>query len=852
MRANRTEPAYFDNSKPDYGINRKFQIGRSDGYSKFDNDVAASKNKFIFNTDTDERVFDNSVVAHMQVSNKQPVIGKPSEVSMFDNSVVKDKQFIILNTDKTTRWFDNSVNVFNGSTKPSIPITGPSTSPAWFDNNNRGAFDFAMGTASKGVFDIFSNISRLSDELYGYDQIVADLDYPELGYNWFDNSVPSYKVVGQSKLIPWGFGKTDYQFSYRFPAYDMGLQVDVIGLEKPNELELQTFATPPLDADVLLDISAETEINKYRLEMQFSKGKKLSRLLGLQGEMTKDRTHFQEMQFATEFTEDGSLELGFGKVQVEGRPLEVQNNVDNILLADPLGLQYSRVRHDSDNIELQGDVLSERVERLQLQSVIKVGKDNPLELQASKVAVDDEPLELQYTRAFKGDSELGVQVNVDELLVTSPLELQWFATPPVPSSDALELQYQKVTEGSDALEVQFDIDRFITDTGLEISWLQSAKLDAPLEIEFESMQEMKVRFQGRVVPLGQTDVLGQARVLPVSYSDLELQADVTVVKEYALEVQNNTVIVTENVLEVQGNVAEVNKDYSVDIQAYNSVDKNFALALQYLLDERVDNQLELQSNASIEMERSLDISADVAELNKWYGLNTQLNVSHITKNNGLEIQGSISHITTKLELGLQLDVLDLVYYMLYEGYNIVPWWSDGKGQWDANVDKNWIKNDEATTAGNGIRQQLDDMGLISPDEFEMFDVKTRNFMYYNKLLDNTVDVKDSIVRLQHTGDKRHLTLGKSKKDTVDTIELKEGKNIVFYDGVEETFDTAIRQHIADKVEHTLVWDPHSNEWELFWEDKPVYFYEKVNGKELAMPYVFVIVAKEDCTIPVLR
>jgi hypothetical protein len=216
---------------------------------------------------------------------------------------------------------------------------------------------------------------------------------------------------------------------------------------------------------------------------------------------------------------------------------------------------------------------------------------------------------------------------------------------------------------------------------------------------------------------------------------------------------------------------------------------------------------------------------------------------------GLGIEIDIPEVTVNKLMELQLEVLDLVYYMIYEGYNIVPWWSDGVGHWDDTLVKDWDKTDTSNTRADNLVQQLSDIGL-AVDVQEMQDIGTKNFLYYQTLI-NT-DLNNKVLKLVNTtSTEKYLTLGKSKRGS-GTFDLQVGNNVFFYDGIEDMFDVAVRDQIGDKIVHTLKWIPQDGKWIRFTDDTDLYFYEDVAGSVVPMPYIFIINVDTDCTINIDR
>ena len=891
MRMNYSDAGVFDNSHKRYRV-PTLLVGEYGGYALFDNGIAASKKGFINGIDSGPGIFNNSTPVELQRM-AVALVGMPTMVSYFDNGIKNQKEDIVLSVWSGLQWFDNSIGLVN--VRADRLTLGYTSTTAWYDNGVNTSKQFVMmspfgvsdwfdnsidpgldvravltlgacspvsefnnaydssyysmiGEWSTGVFDLPNNIAMLMYDEYNYDAVKADLVWPDLTFNWFDNSIPSIGRNIQHRLIPWGYRYDNIQFSINFPEAPLEHQVDIPALGKEYDLDVQVFGTPPIATDEVLELQSATELDKYHLEIQLRDGVVLDRLVEVQLETKRERTERLNKQWTVVESGEDTLDVQSKMVYKDSSVLEISNEV---AVEKPygLGMQYKHTYNDYSITELQLEVLEDRIELLQIQQKNAASLNYGLELGFTVAWDTTESMEVEFVGGILDGAWLEVQYEQSAYIVDSKLEVEFYGTPPIDYDNSLELQSLVQYTGTEVLELEWNVDRFIAYEGLEHQWLQSAKDDQALEVTFMSTIEAKISTQAKLVPWGYGNLRGQMALYATLTQGLELGFDTSVDIDSPLEVQIATEVDTtveleecvfvsiedEDVLEVQVNASELTKEYEVGIQ--------------YTLNERIDKSLEQCAAVVIEMDSMLEVCTDTI-VTKSYVLETQIDVSSIWKDEWLDVQYDVGYITVDEVLDIQYDVLDLVYYMLYNGYNLVPWWSDGLGHWDQSLDKDWDKDDLDSTMADNLVAQLNDLEL-DVEVGEMIDVGTRNFMYYRELLNTTLSNK--VLKLLHKdADKKYLTLGKSKKDKTATIEFKVGDNVFFYDGKEEMFNAAVRDQLGDKLVHTLVWKPQTGEWERFTGDREVYFYEDVNGKEMPMPYVFIVNVSEDCEIEIKR
>jgi len=842
MKMHYSSTGEFNNSRVAYKV--PVQELSAATISSFTNNITVAKSELLIGTTGGWSLFNNSMIP--STTRTTLVVGIGSTVAWYDNGAANTKQTLLMGyLTSGFAWFDNSVDN-NGGDKPKVTV-GKTSTQAWFNNAYESNFAYAIGNWSVGVFDLENNISLLQYDEYNFDAIKADLLWPELTFNWFDNSVPSTKAMLQFRNIPWGFGLDHLQFSIRFPKLDLPIQYDIADVSKKEYLENQFFATPPHDDDANLELQSEIELDKFNLEIQLRDGKTLDRVMENQLEVLHDRIDSLDLQNMLIASGEDTLEMQHKVHKEQFDNIEKQFNIDKFKLNTNIELQFKRAYLDNASIELQNEVLKDRKEMLDIQLFNSANVNYSLDMQNIVSWPTTSTVELQFKRAYKTNENLDVQVDVPNMSTLYKVENQFFATPPIPADVNLEMQFKLNYNTTYSQEIEYNVDKFINDAKLNMQWIQSAAYEGTIDVSYMTLIESVVKIQGRIIPIGNALTSAQMKLLSTLKSPLEIQFSNEVSKNFNLDKTFNISVEHDSSLDTQS-FASVNMNYAMPIQIpVENITKNCNLDVQYVLREDIDESMEVSNMTVIEMDSSLEITV-FNEVAKGAPIELQTFVA-ICKEYNLDMQHTVTEITKDENLELQFDILDLVYYMMYEGYNLLPWWSDGKGHWDQSIDKNWDKEDTDFTTADNLVEQLNNLDL-DIEVGETLDVGTKNFMYYREFMNCRLD--NRVLKLINKNEKKYLTLGKSKRDKSDTFEFAEGDNVFFYDGLEETFNAAVRDQIEDKITHTLKWLPQTGKWNRFTEDTEVYFYEDIDGKEMPMPYVFIVNVTEDCSISINR
>ena len=844
MSINYTSVGEFNNNIFTNGDSSDMLLSTSSCYS-YNNGCKFNSVKYILSESSATSVFDNNHI--IQPSTSKLVLGETSTVNEFNNRRYGVKQkFVFSRYSGSEGIFANNSAVKEDSAVEKIDklILGKQSDIYEFSNNIVKQKHQNIGDYSIGIFDIENNISLLKYDEYGYEEIASDLLSKSITFNSFDNSIPISKKSIQYRLIPWNNRHESIQFSINFPAYNIEQQFNISKLGKENALELSIFGAPPIDTNYDLEHQFLIELDKYRLELQSKHGVPKSKLINMQVNVLKDRVYKLNSQFKIEYEDDLILPLQVKNVYNNTEKLQQQLNIPHILNNDVLDMQFTKVDNCLELLDTQFEILTDWISVLDMQTLTSAPLAKPLELQNTIQWDNQDNLEVQVENVFKSDTNLCIQNKVlDTFIGNKNLNMQVYGTPPISCDNTLENQFVTVKMDNSNIEHQFDINKFISNNGLNFQWLQHAEiinnLDQLVSIEIDTAKKM----QAYIIAVRQDKYNIQAKLLATIRSPLELMFDTKVDIKERLEIEFNTVVNEEYNLEFESNTIIV-KDYDIDTQVnISNISKNESLELSYNQQENLESMINMQANSVVLMNNSIDQQFGTT-ISKNINLDLQLNIVKIFKSIGLDIQSTTQKIESSSTLDISFEILDLLFYMLYEGTNYVPWCSSGMGNWDTESQGNWTKNLDNYTMFDNLNKQINDLDL-NIDILNSYDTSSKNFhLYENKF---NARLKDKIVKLQYTGDKKYITIGKTKSENEYEFTLNKGRNIAFYDGNKKTFHDAIGSQINDYLIGAARWLPETNKFDVVDNNTEVFFYEKINKKNVAMPYIFLIEVSDDCS-----
>jgi hypothetical protein len=297
-------------------------------------------------------------------------------------------------------------------------------------------------------------------------------------------------------------------------------------------------------------------------------------------------------------------------------------------------------------------------------------------------------------------------------------------------------------------------------------------------------------------------------------------------------------------------------DYFLNLEAnVKGINKSYELALEFLSIQDTDIPLDIEVDTVINEDYFLNIEYYIEKLNKDYNLPLEYFCS-INKSVYLNLEAFVN--TVSVTMNLEFDILDLVYYFIRKGHNILPWnYSDGTGNWDKDANKNWNKTDDLSTFDNSFKQQLDDLNITVPSSLIFSDNKQENFGYIMPgTIDNNIELKNKMLYYENLDDSYTLVMGKRKKGT-ETIELKTGENLVIWDGAysknnPKTFESEIKEQIKDQLVSAMYYNQKTGLWKLYTSDFELYYTIVVNDVEQPIPYIINIKVSEDCSFDINR
>jgi hypothetical protein len=283
------------------------------------------------------------------------------------------------------------------------------------------------------------------------------------------------------------------------------------------------------------------------------------------------------------------------------------------------------------------------------------------------------------------------------------------------------------------------------------------------------------------------------------------------------------------------------------------------MAMEYVQKISMDKSIDIEFNSVINYNTELSIEYFIERLEHDYNLGIEYFISP-SHDFSLDIELFIG--TVSKAFNFEIDVLDLVYYFIRKGYNIIPWnYSDGRGNWDSTINKNWNKmNTEYTTFANGFINQINDKNLTIPNIINYSDKKQENFGCLIKDINNTnLSLSDKFLYYENVDNEYTLVMGKRKREPSEIVYLSKGENLIIWDGIYKAskppmFNEHIKPFIEDKINNVQFWDQRKGTWTMIKDefDHPLYFEYLLDGSLQSMPFVMNINVTDDCSFEIKR
>ncbi len=562
-----------------------------------------------------------------------------------------------------------------------------------------------------------------------------------------------------------------------------------------------------------------------------------------------------------------------------------------------INFEFVKVQIDNDKLNYEYKSVFETVNEVNFESYIEIWKDYNLN---NEYYIDktDRKLNFEYKNVYMEDYNFNVEIDVNELWKDYSANFE---------TNAYEIwkDYNNNFEFKNIV-----IDDYINNFETNVTEIRSndfvnfesliyAETKYKFNFEVLRFEEKKVNVQSYVVPLKYKDTIIQINVnafalpeLPFEVNvpelpgsrNINLESYIEIEKDYNFSFENNIPNIWKNAkIELEVNVDEIYKDENINyefksifynndnvnfesktvidsdaninFESYIEIDKNFELTLEYIAELPFNLGVDFESKTVIDSKTQLEIEYAVESLRKEYNFNIESYIE-IDKNYSFNIEAFVNEVSKYLHF--EFDVLDLVYYVISKGYNILPWsYSDGTGFWDINSNKNWNKNEIITTMETGLLNQLRDKNISIPELIQYSDKNLNSFGIFIPGKSKNINIQDNILYFESEDDYT-IVLGKKKKSSTEIINLKKGNNLLIYDGEYNsnnlpTFNI-IRTQINNFYNYCSIWDQEKGIWKTIKgiEDHNLFFTKNIETQEQPIPYILMINVSDDCYFEIQR
>lgn len=562
-----------------------------------------------------------------------------------------------------------------------------------------------------------------------------------------------------------------------------------------------------------------------------------------------------------------------------------------------INFEFVKVQIDNDKLNYEYKSVFETVSEINFESYIEIWKDYNLN---NEYYIDktDRKLNFEYKNVYIEDYNFNVEIDVNELWKNYSVNFE---------TNAYEIwkdynnnfEFKNIVIDNYTNNFESNITEIKTNEFVNFESLVYAETKYKFNFEVLRFEEKKVNVQSYVVPLKYKDTIIQINVnafalpeLPFEVNvpelpgsrNINLESYIEIEKEYNFNFENNIPNIWKDVkVELEVNVDEIYKDENINyefksvfynndnvnfesktvidsdtninFESYVEIDKNFELTLEYIAELPFNLGIDFESKTVIDSKTQLEIEYAVESLRKEYNFNIESYIE-IDKNYSFNIEAFVNEVSKHFHF--EFDVLDLVYYVISKGYNILPWsYSDGTGFWDINSNKNWNKNDIITTMETGLLNQLRDKNISIPDLIQYSDKNLDSFGIFIPGKSKDINIQDNILYFE-SDDDYTLVLGKKKKSNTEIVNIKKGNNLLIYDGEYNsnnlpTFDI-IREQINNFYNYCSVWDQEKGIWKTIKgiENHNLFFTKNIETQEQPIPYILMINVSEDCSFEIRR
>ena len=657
---------------------------------------------------------------------------------------------------------------------------------------------------------------------------------------------------------------TSLEFKVAEMSYPMNLECHFVYRE---DIETTLEADLSINVDKYTDIEVDMsiEIDRYtNLEYIFVYNEDFSADVEVYvHSINRDLPVTLETLIYTDYEETLGLELAIPKVynaysQLKLIPFGYGHNSNQVkVLAKQfsfLGLEYeiAKLSHDS-NVDLETGLVIESSRYIDMETAISIEKDyiTDMEVDIANINIKG-TADIEYKTVFQEDVSMDIEVDPvidrDNLLTMETLIYTYYD-----QGVQLETMIPEIYSAySQVHVVPFGYGNSLGQVNL------IAKQSMYLGIEYNIPELPK----DAILPI-ETDVRINVDKLVDIEADWSIEKDYTtnveanissIDKEYTLPIEYRTFFNGEWSTNIEVDT-KVETDRVVDVEVDTSIEIDRSINIETLVYRAVDRYANIEVDTSIEADKELAIELLIDNLWVEHNISIETFIG-ISESIPIDVEYVIDRMAHKL--GLEIDILDLVYYYVRKGHNIVPWlYSDGKGNWDNMVDRNWDKlNTDSTGIVNGLFDQLNDKTIMLPDTVQISDSKQKTFAtVIRDVVGEELAISNSFLYYENVDEEHILVLGKKGSNDSYTEELNIGVNLCIYQGSHTsgpTFMNSIYPQIENEFEYVSIWNQVTGEWTTITKsmtdvDHELYFYMEVDEVMQPMPYVMAISVTSNCS-----
>lgn len=833
--------------------------------SEFNNNIIKKdkENLYSFNF-SKEMTFSNIVSVHEIFAPKFSTgifpFTEKFQMLVGDKFTVKEIKETIENENINSYWFDNSV--------PSHIETLQAKVIPW--GNNADFIQIAY------KFPIY-------ETSFEFNIVNLNKDYSlNTGFNFFPKT-PIDEI-------------TNFEFKTGFTAYDLTFQwsrgnetITSVNIE----LEKEPCQVYPLHLEFM-----NIWNNKSLLYIEFSAGYEYKSALNLEFDdyiTSIGKVNF-EFSGGYKLLDDINFEFLRDKGTVNPITLEYlsKQNIKNLI-----NIEAISVYNTMDNINMQFRRVYNSIESISMEYFSPIYKDYNLGIE-SQISSISKSTNIEFTKVYHIEENANLEYGIDKVKRILNIETN---ISNIQENEINNMEFSRVYHDKYNFNFEYNISKMTHNFETNLETLISTDYNTNINLEFLRPNTNSYIIQTYAIPWGFKNNVIQLNHIALQYIDMPIEVNIyglvhqgitdmefiniihdawdlnieseicSIWKDKLLDIEVKVpnmwvnkklpfefqqIFHDHDNFDIEYNIS-INKDYILSLETNISINKAFELTLEYIQKISDTVNIDIEFNSVINEDVDLNIEYIIDRLTHDFNLGLEYFVSP-SQDFALDIELFIN--TVSKSLNLELDVLDLVYYFIRKGHNILPWgYSDGIGNWDKTVNKNWDKtNTDFTTFTNGFFNQLNDKNISIPNITQYSDKTQENFgIIVQDVHNEDINISDKFLFYENLDDDYILVMGKRKRESKETIQLKAGENLIIWDGAYKAskppmFNDKIKKEIKDYLDNAQVWDQRIGEWKTLIQDidHPLYFEYNLNGSIQVMPFIINIKVTEDCSFDILR